>query len=359
MTGQIDREWIEAAIVGGGILGGGGGGSMSEGRSLGRLALELGDPRMVDLAQLPEDSLILVVSAVGAPSVAEHPMPSHYVRAVSLMLEELKGKVGALMTNEIGGLAVVNGLVQSAIVDLPLVDAACNGRAHPTGVMGAMGISLQPGYVVQQVTIGGSQRNAKYVELCCSGSLSIIAQLTRKLAEELECVVAAARTPILPSFVRANAAVGAIGQAVELGKVWLACDSGAERIEQVTNTVNGKVVARGKVESLTLAVRNGFDVGELQVGDVGLTFWNEYMTLEHGSERLATFPDLIATMDAETGHPITTAEIREGQEIAVMTVSQANLNLGGGMRDRGVFRDIERILGKEIVKYVCFDGEAR
>jgi len=83
------------------------------------------------------------------------------------------------------------------------------------------------------------------------------------------------------------------------------------------------------------------------------------MTLEHGSERLATFPDLIATMDAKTGHPTTTAEIREGQEIAVMTVSQANLILGGGMRDRGVFRDIEKIVEKEIVKYVCFDGEAR
>ena len=136
MAGKIDNEWVEAAVVGGGILGGGGGGSMSEGRSLGQLALQLGDPRIIDLADVPEDSLILVVSAVGAPSVAEHPTPSHYVRAVSLMLEQLKGKVGALMTNEIGGLAVVNGLVQSAIVDLPLLDAACNGRAHPTGVMG-------------------------------------------------------------------------------------------------------------------------------------------------------------------------------------------------------------------------------
>jgi len=352
MTRKIDKQWIEAAIVGGGILGGGGGGSMSEGRSLGRVALELGDPRILDLAEVPEDSLILVVSAVGAPSVAQHPKPSHYVRAVSLMLEELKGRVGALMTNEIGGLAVVNGLVQSAIVDLPLLDAACNGRAHPTGAMGAMGISLQPGYVVQQATVGGLERNGKYVELCSSGSLSIIAQVTRKLAEELECVVAAARTPVLPSFIRANAAVGAIGQAVELGKVWLAWDSGEQRIEQVTSAIDGKVVALGKVKSLNLVLRDGFDVGELWVGDAELTFWNEYMTLERGSERLATFPDLIATMDTETGCPVTSAEIREGQQIAVMMVSQANLNLGGGMRDRGVFRDIERIVGKEIVKYV-------
>ena len=352
MTEKIDKQWIEAAIVGGGILGGGGGGSMGEGRSLGRLALELGDPKIVDLADVPEDSLILVVSAVGAPSVAEHPMPSHYVRAVNLMLERLKGKVGALMTNEIGGLAVVNGLVQSAIVDLPLLDAACNGRAHPTGVMGAMGISLQPGYVVQQATVGGLERNGKYVELCSSGSLSIIAKVTRKLAEEVERVVAAARTPVLPSFVRANAAVGAIGEAVELGEVWLACDSGEQRINQIAGALHGKIVARGKVKSVELVVRDGFDTGELQIEDVDLTFWNEYMTLERGSERLATFPDLIATMDAETGHPITSAEIQEGQQIAVMTVSRTNLNLGGGMKDRSAFSDIERVVGKEIVKYV-------
>jgi len=101
---KIDAEWVEAAVLGGAILGGGGGGSLEEGRHLGRLALELGRPTILNLDQLPDDALILTVSAVGAPSTNQHPIISHYVKCVQTIIEHL-GAVGGLMTNELGGLA--------------------------------------------------------------------------------------------------------------------------------------------------------------------------------------------------------------------------------------------------------------
>jgi hypothetical protein len=46
---RIDDRTVQAAAYGGALLGGGGGGSIEEGIHLGRLALEVGRPRLLTL----------------------------------------------------------------------------------------------------------------------------------------------------------------------------------------------------------------------------------------------------------------------------------------------------------------------
>ena len=349
---KIDREWVEAAVLGGAILGGGGGGSLEGGTRLGRLALEFGAPTILNLDQLSDDSLILTVSTVGAPSAEQHPIPSHYVKAVKIIMNHLEERIGGLMTNEIGGLAVVNGLVQSAILDIPLVDAACNGRAHPTGAMGSMGLSMNDDFISHQAAVGGFKEDGKYIEIYVEGTLQIVSKLIRKAAEEAGGPIAVARNPVPAKYVRDNAAVGALSQAVRIGRAYLEGQTGAESMEKVIKALNGTIIDRGKVDSVELVSQGGFDLGEVKVGDLQLTFWNEYMTLERNGERLATFPDLIVTMEAKSGSPITTAEIREAQQVIVIMVPRENLNLGAGMKDPKLFREVEEATGKEIVRYV-------
>ena len=48
-------------------------------------------------------------------------------------------------------------------------------------------------------------------------------------------------------------------------------------------------------------------MGYAEVDGCQLTFWNEYATAEKDGKRLATFPDLIMTINAKTGEPVTTA----------------------------------------------------
>ncbi len=353
---RIDEEWVEAAIFGGAILGGGGGGSLKDGRRLGRLALELGVPTILNLDQLSNDSLILTVSAVGAPSTNQHPIPSYYVKSVRIMMDYLRGEIRGLMTNEIGGLAVVNGLLQSAVLDISLVDAACNGRAHPTGAMGSMGLSMDKDFISHQAAVGGFREDGRYIEIYAKGALSMVCKMIRKAAEEAGGAIAVARNPVPARYVRENAAVGVLSQAVRIGRIYLEGNSGEERAEKVVKALNGTIIAQGKVDSVELVSQGGFDVGEVKVGDLELTFWNEYMTLEREGERLATFPDLIMTMEAKSGRPITTAEIQKGHEVIVIMVPRENLNLGAGMRDPELFREVEEVIGKEIVKYI-FPGE--
>ena len=85
---RLDGEAAEAAVLGGAVLGGGGGGSMAEGRRMALLAVEMGEPELVDIDELQPDAILVTASAVGAPSArTARALPVHYVRAVELLGE--------------------------------------------------------------------------------------------------------------------------------------------------------------------------------------------------------------------------------------------------------------------------------
>jgi DUF917 family protein len=80
------------------------------------------------------------------------------------------------------------------------------------------------------------------------------------------------------------------------------------------------------------------------------------MTLERGGVRLATFPDLICTLDANDGTPRTSAELKPGIQVTVLRVPQRNLILGSGMRELAAFRAVENVLNRPITPYVFEDS---
>ena len=144
------------------------------------LALDAGLPKLASLEELPEDAVLVTVSAVGAPAAAgQFCTPMHYVRAVEL-LKERGLRVDGLITSENGGLASVNGWFQSAVLGIPVVDAPCNGRAHPMGTMGSIGLHAKLDYVSRQAAAGGNPETGKYVELAVAGSIVEASRLIRQ-----------------------------------------------------------------------------------------------------------------------------------------------------------------------------------
>jgi DUF917 family protein len=75
------------------------------------------------------------------------------------------------------------------------------------------------------------------------------------------------------------------------------------------------------------------------------------MTLDSDGQRTATFPDLIATLNPEDARPLASAEVEKGMRIAILTVPRGRLILGAGVRDSQLFKDIERTVGKEVVRH--------
>ena len=56
---------LRALVYGGAVLGGGGGGSLAAGLRTMKRAIEVGEPRIISLADLPPSATIATLSAVG------------------------------------------------------------------------------------------------------------------------------------------------------------------------------------------------------------------------------------------------------------------------------------------------------
>jgi DUF917 family protein len=257
--------------------------------------------------------------------------------------------VGALMTNEMGGFAAINGLLQSAVTGLPLVDATCNGRAHPTGPMGSIGISSDETSL--QAGVGGEPGTERRHEIVVEAPLGSAASTVRRAATAAGGLVAVARNPVSAEYVADHAALEVYEQAEAVGRAVQSAADGAAAADGVASVLDGDVAVTGTVESWDLETTGGFDVGTAVVDGHELTFWNEYMTLEHDGERIATFPDLITTLDAETGRPISTANLAKGQSVAVVVAPAASLSLGAGMEDPELFKPVEEAVDRSIVDY--------
>jgi len=351
---QLGRDDLEAAVIGGGVLGGGGGGSMTDGQRLGDAALEAGSPTLVSLDALPPDAWVATVSLVGAQAASTaHVEPEDHLRAWQ-MLTELAGRpLAGIITCENGAAATVNGWFQSAKLGVPVVDAPADGRAHPTGDMGSLGLERDPAYVSLQSAAGGDRARGRYLELQVRGPLAATNRLVRAAAEAAGGLVAVARHPVTAAYLEQHAAKGAIAQALALGRR-LREDRprGADAVAAgLCEQLGATIVTSGPVAAVERQTRGGYDVGLMRIGDVELAFWNEYVTCERLGVRLATFPDLIVTIDADTTLPLTTADLAAGRPIVVLTAPASALKLGAGLRVRSNLAAIEPAVGKEILRY--------
>jgi DUF917 family protein len=373
---KINKETVEAAVLGGAVLGGGGGGWIEEGRELARFAVERGFREILPIEDVPEDALLLTVSAVGAPSAGSAALkPDDYVRAVELFLEKTGIEVGGLISSEIGGLGIVNGWVQSAFLNISVVDAPCNGRSHPLGLMGSMGLHRDKGYVSFQAAVGWDKAKGNRVEDFFKGTVQEVSKLVREVSIKAGGLVAVARNPVPAHYVKKKGAPGAIQMALGLGKIMLKRrktldrkkmpgrenilkskrSGSAEAVKEIVDRLGGNFQIKASVEKLSLRREGGLDIGKLllreQKRHYELTFWNEYMTLEADNRRIATFPDLIMTFDSEAASPLISAEIKENCEVFVIAVPSHKLILGAGLGDPALLKSAEDAVGKEILRY--------
>lgn len=349
---KLDERMVEYAVYGGAVLGGGGGGWIEEGLIIGRLALEVGQPELFTIDDFEDDDLLVTVSMVGAPAAKDQFVkPIHYARALDMLSQKIGKPIKGLNTNENGAGTTVNGWFQSAVTGIPLVDLACNGRAHPTGAMGSLNLSELEDYISHQAAAGG--KGVNYLEMSISGSLEKAASMVRKASVEAGGLVAVARNPVTVAYAKQNGAAGAITQAIEVGKALLAYQ-GEAAIDSVVTKLGGKVITTGTVTDFQLETTGGFDVGTVMIDNsYEMTFWNEYMTLEKNGERFATFPDLIMTLDAKTAKPIVSAAIEKGQQLAIIAVPKEKLLLSSTMRNEKLLKPIEDIIKKSVLQFLA------
>ncbi len=166
---HITEEMALDAIYGGWFLGGGGGGSIAGGKEVVKTVTECGGFDICSIDEIPEDSTVLTGALVGSPSAGgAGPDTDECRRAYELFKTNTDCNISAFIANEAGAHSITNGWIAAAASGLPMLDAACNGRAHPTGVMGSMGLDQDPSYMSAQTAVGG--HGETYTELFVKGS---------------------------------------------------------------------------------------------------------------------------------------------------------------------------------------------
>lgn len=349
---------VEAAVKGGAVFAAGGGGWADHGRMLGTAAVNAGEPELVTMDEVPDDAWIATAAAIGAPaSTTDWQMLGiDYVKAVQLVQKELGAPIHGLMIGQNGKSSTLNGWLPGAILGTKVIDAVGDIRAHPTGDMGSIGLANSPEPMIQSA-VGGNRANNAYIELVVRGATAKVSPILRTASDMSGGFIASCRNPVRASYVRQHAALGGISMALALGEAIIAAEArgGAAVIDAICKEGKGEIIAQGKVSKKAVVYTNeAFDVGTVTVGSGTdaciLHVMNEYMAAEREGERIASYPDVITTLDVN-GVPMSVGEVEEGMELLVLRIARDVIPLSSSVTDPSVYPSVEKALGINLTDY--------
>ena len=362
----LTEKDVEAAVKGGSVYAAGGGGWADHGRMLGYAAVSVGKPELVDIEELEPRDWVATAAAIGAPaSTTPWEMRGvDYVKAVKLLEKALGDKLSGLMIGQNGKSSTLNAWLPSAILGTKVVDAVGDIRAHPTGDMGSIGMAGSPKKMIQ-TAVGGNRDENRYIELVVKGATAKISPILRTAADMSGGFIASCRNPLRAKYVRRNAALGGISLALSLGEAIIAAEKkgGSAVIDAIVKATGGTILVKGPVTKKDLVyTKEAFDIGRFVLGEgdkaVTIHTMNEYMAIDDaGGNRLATFPDVIATLDA-AGQPLSAGQLREGMFEFVLHVPKKVIPLSSSVLDPAVYPPVEKAMGIELAKY-ALDGVKR
>jgi DUF917 family protein len=354
MPVKLDRHALEGAIVGGLFLSAGGSGTARRLRylNIGQQALDYGDVAMRSVDEFEDSAQVFVATGVGAPGFAKAVTTLRdSIEAARLLIEATGVEPDCIMPGHVPGL---NCWMQAAVFGVPVLDAATNGRGHPTVKMGGMGLTSEPATAVTQTGCGGAADDR--LEIVVTGSMTKTSTIMRAAAIQNGGSLPASRGPFSIDLVRRGGAPGAMSFATRLGHAMLAAAEGRARAEAAAATLQGTIIAEGEVVSNSVSYDAGFDLGTVVVADprgrVTLHVYNEFMAADRDGARLFTFPDMMGSLDRATGEVIAISEMQVGRPVLIMAASRKGFPVGASARDPNVFPEVEEKLGVQLARYL-------
>jgi DUF917 family protein len=355
MTRMLTADDVEAGLVGGLLLSAGGSGrnAVAKNRGLGRMALDYGGVRLVGLDEVDPDATIITATAVGAPGFANWAIkPRDAVDAARRLIEKLDRPPVGVICGHVPGF---NAWLVASALGLDYIDAASNGRGHPTVKMGGMGLASRLDLSITQVACSGSRAEKSEFAIAVEGDIVRTSNAMRQAAVINGGLIYAARGPLAAGFIKENGAAGAISFQLDLGRAMLAAD-GADRVGATVEFLNGQLLVDGEVTQNTVQYGGGFDLGQMVVrgrdGEAVLGVYNEFMTADFAGKRVATFPDMIGTLDPITGECVSISESKPGSRVAVIIAHRSKFPVGKGALDPAVFPEVEEAMGVDMRSYL-------
>jgi len=318
---------IESLAIGAWILGTGGGGSpylaLLNMRKLYRQGAVC---RLMDPMELGDDDPVAVVSNMGAPLVGQERLtdPRPVARAITMMEEYLGRRFRAVMSLEIGGGNAIQPFMAAALLDLPVVDADCMGRAFPEAQMTSFAIH---DLCMYPLTLADVRDNA--VIVARAASWKWMERLSRKVCVEVGSIASTCKAPRTGKEVKECAILYSTTKAIRLGDTVLAARRAHhDPVRAVVEAERGLLLFKGKIRDVARRTTEGFLRGTAKLDGLDefrgrgfeLAFQNEFAVgWLDGAPRVTT-PDLICVLDSISGEAVGTETLRYGQRVSVVAL---------------------------------------
>lgn len=343
---ELTPDDARHAVLGGGVLACGGGGWKHHGELMGGLATALERPVLASVDELPEDSWVATVTAIGAPAAKDWEIrPVDYVHALEHLMDMVGAPISAVMTAQNGYSTTLNGWIQSSVLGVKVLDTAGDVRAHPTGKLGGLGLGERGGYVSTQVVSGGNRAKHGHFLSINQGDLNTCDDVLRDISVRVGGFIASARNPVELDWVKAHGAHGSISLALVLGRSMEEAGRG-DIIETVARTLGGTVLDRGPLGlEVPTVTKGGWDHGTFRIGEHTVPYLNEFMAVDHGDERVATYPDTIVVIDVASGEALAVKDAQEGMDVALVVAKAGTLPVSSSSIDRVGLAECEQIMG--------------
>lgn len=323
---QIGRDNLEDIAVGAAVLGTGGGGDPYIGKLMAQHAIEQHGPvTLLDADEIADDDLIIPSAMMGAPTVMVEKIPAghEFVRAFQALETYLGRKARATMSIEAGGMNSTTPFIVAATLGIPLVDCDGMGRAFPEIQMVTptlYGISATP------MALADEKGNSCVINTVNNRWAETI---SRAITIEMGCTATIALYALSGKQLKESCVLGTMSLAEKIGReIREARRAHRDGVETVLKVTGGFKIFAGKVSDVARRTETGFARGDVTITGTGddagsslkIQFQNEYLIASKDGELIATVPDLITILDAETGEPITTESLRYGFRVVVISI---------------------------------------
>jgi uncharacterized protein len=322
---QFTEQDLDDLAVGAAILGTGGGGDPYVGKLLARAAIrEHGPVTIVEVDEVPDDALVVPSAMMGAPTVIVEKLPSgeEAVAAFQALQDHLGRPITHTMPIEAGGLNSTMPFTVAARLGIPVVDADGMGRAFPEVQMVTATI-----YGIPATPMALADEKGNRVLLDRTVDNRWTERLARSITVDMGSTALVAQYALTGRQLREAMVPGTLRLATELGALVRAARARHDDpVAAIVAHLGGRRLFTGKIVDVDRRTVAGFTRGRAQVEGLGddagaelvLEFQNEFLAARRADRILASVPDLITVVDAETGEPTTTENLRYGFRVAVL-----------------------------------------
>src|SRR5262249_34128461 len=282
--------------------------------------------KLMDPMDLADDDLVAIVSNMGAPLVGQERLtdPRTIERAVRMMEEYLGRKFRAVMSLEIGGGNSIQPFMAAAMLELPVIDGDCMGRAFPEAQMTSFAIHDLRMY---PLTLADVRDNA--VVVARAASWKWMERISRKACVEVGSIASTCKAPRTGKEIKDCAILGSTTKAIGIGRaVQAARRAHRDPIDAVLEAERGQKLFAGKIRDIARRTPEGFPGGTAEIEGLDgfrghgfrLAFQNEFAVGWLDGEPRVMTPDLICVLDTVSGDAIGTETLRYGQRVTVIAL---------------------------------------